>query len=209
MSDKSNVVAELKIKLYAGNGLVAQSSDRRLWHKILAIIENPDELSEADLARPNQPSAPHKHGFESASTADASSNDAIKRFAHALGISEEEIQGACQPSFTPPYLHLSGRYYESFLKAVPTRGPGAVSRIGLAATLLCLWAEFGKLGKLPSISDSQAVLSTIHLTESNVTRSFNNSLWLQKTPQGIAINPAKRSRAIEIARIYCTEGKGS
>lgn len=180
---------DLKIKLFAGGQLIAESSDANLWGRVLTAITggSSQELEE-----------------EVVDIADASVVQGVGKFAKALGLSVEQVQGACGPSMEEPYLNLDKHYWESFQKNNNVRGRGAIGPLLVAGTLLALWFEYNRMGK-PTASQALAVLDTIDLTDLNYNRTLNRCSWLQYRDKNILLNPAEMSKAIVIAKAYCTK----
>jgi hypothetical protein len=90
-------------------------------------------------------------------------------------------------------------------KGTPSRGRKAIPPIALAATLLILWKEKAKLGA-STIKDCQRVLGTVGLRDDHPKRGLDNCEWLQARPKAIVIiNPAQTSKAVAVARAYCTK----
>lgn len=198
------VKAKLKMRLYAGDVLVAESEDAALWQRVLAAITA--GKSEIPEKEGNGVGGPAVGGMvEHAAPA---SDPKIAKLAELLDVSAAVVIGACGPSISLPYIHLESRYWESFKKSLPGRGPGSVSPIQLALTLLGLWFDIAGLGQ-PSQSDANAVLEGIHIKDKNASRSVKNCDWLVSRGNGVVINPAEISRAIEIARAYCIREKGA
>ncbi len=207
MADKNVIKTKLRIALYAGNELVAESHDKALWHKVFSTLADEDEDSRQDkpesFLKSSEPASTQT--FYGGSI--TNSSDAVSKFARDLGITKEEVIGACAPSLEQPYLELDMKYWESFFNTIPAKGPASVSKIGLAATLLCLWFRSAKIEGNPTAADCQQVLETVKTREANPTRSIDNSSWLQRRGKGIVINPARTSKALEIAKMYCLEGR--
>jgi hypothetical protein len=128
---------------------------------------------------------------------------AVTAFAEDISASPAAVRGSCAPSEQPPYLHLNPRSWEAFKKTSPARGPGAVSSTALAATLLALWRERLDL-PAPSIPECMAVLKPLGVSDNNAGRSIKNAFWLQPRNGSVYVNPAQRSRALEVARSFCT-----
>lgn len=201
MSENSAFKANLKVCLYADKILVAESEDPILWQRILTSLAQKQTATFApeEKTKASGPIPPSKinEGINNVT-------DAIDKFAQELNITREEVIGACQPQMEAPYLTLNKKNWEKFVDNTPTRGPNAISRIGLAGALLCLWFDSAGIEGEPSATDCQNVLKTIALVENNPSRSFSNSPWLMKRGKGFHINPSQTSRAIEIAKAYCT-----
>jgi hypothetical protein len=193
-----SVKAQLKIVLLANEVVVAESEDAVLWQQILQRLQAPAMAPGAAGGVP-----PALEASSGAPDAQAGrSSDAATEFARFLGVPEEAVRGACDPSPTPPLLQLNHHNWESLKKATPLRGPGAVPPATLAATLLVLWCQSAKLA-VPSKSDINSVLATIGLQDKNPDRSLRNCNWLQVRGSHIYLNPAETSKAIDLASAYC------
>jgi hypothetical protein len=204
------VDGNLKISLYAGTVLVAESKDPILWQKVLATITKKALPAPQDQEIFENPSAfeepPSKAEPKQSSAKNAKS--VVGQLADQMGITIEQLEAACAPSTESPYVHLDPQYWESMRKRLSARGPSAVSNIAVVATLLCLWFKKAGLQELPSIPDCQAALKAISpsLMDVNPARSLKNASWLQKRGKGISIDPTEMSKAIEIAKSYCIKG---
>jgi len=197
MSNESALKAKLKIQLYADTLLIAESNNTELWQNIFAAIQS-GGISLEDKQSKNKPDT--SEGIETPK----GKINGIQGFAHEVGITEEDIIGACSPSLEPPYLHLDEHYWESLRKNTPPRGPSAIAPVPLAATLLSMWFKYSGIDGNPSVRQCHDVLKTIKVQDKNAARSLKNSNWLQKRPNGIVINPSLRSKAVQIAKAYCT-----
>jgi hypothetical protein len=191
--------AKLRIVLHADETVVAESDNSALWQKVLIAINSSSSAMEpGELAPPNRSMAPAHHIAQEGA-------DPIDRLAKELGLSRAEIEGACSPSTQEPYLHLDLHCWEAMKKQTPERGPTAYSSMAVSATLLALWFRSAGLGN-PTQAQAQAVLKTIDIRDQNPGRGIERSEWLQSRPGGaIVINPAKVSRAIALARAFCSQ----
>lgn len=195
------VKAKLKIQLLADSVTVAESEDEDLWRRVLSAMQgagglgqrmDEEEPLEEDEHEPKK--KPRKGGGHSA-------------FAAELGVSVEELEGACTPEKEQPYIHLDERSWEAFKRNTPQRGPTSVAPIQLAGTLLCLWFKHAGIEGNPTQADAQAVLGTIGERDRNASRSIRNCEWLQSRSNGVRINAARHSRAVSIARAYVKQTK--
>ncbi len=195
MAKGKSTKAELKIVLKADETLVADSTDPILWQKVLAAINIQSEASKnASL-----------EGISQNDKYDLSfTKEPVDQMAKEIGVSADVLKGACDPSNTKPFIHLDRHHWEAMKKSTPPRGPKAISPIALAATLLILWKEKAKLGD-STIDGSQDVLATIGLSDKHPGRALNNCEWLQLRGKTIIINPAQTSKAISLAKGYCTK----
>lgn len=133
------------------------------------------------------------------------SDVAVARFAQDIGVSVRDIKGACDPRTDVPYLTLDPRYWEALKRNTPARGRGAISPMALAATLIALWFRAAKLGT-PTQAQAKAVLDTMDQEDKNPSRAIKISDWLQQKPGGgIALNPARITRAVQLARAFCLQ----
>ncbi len=195
MSEKPSLKAKLKIVLQANDTVVAESHDPVLWQKVLAVINQPEnENTDPTLGKASDQ-------FQSDEQPDKGS---ISKFAKELGVSLEVIKGACDPSETLPYIHLDKHYWEALKQQTPQRGPKAISPIVLAATLLALWQEKSKI-KAITVKDALKTLGTIGLRDNHAQRGLQNCEWLQLRGENIIINPSQTSKAIALAKSYCTK----
>ena len=87
---------------------------------------------------------------------------------------------------------------------MPSRGPNAVGAVVLALTLLVLWKDKAGLGST-AMKEATAVLDTIGVTAKNPTRSINNCEWLQIRNNSVVLNPAETSKALTVAKAYCSK----
>lgn len=199
-----SVKAKLKVILQADETIVAETEDSVLWQKILLAInqgggENFNGGGQAlDFGDPAKDAA-----AESATP--AASGDTVNKFAQQVGVPREIVEGACAPSATEPYLHLDIHCWGQMKSQTPERGPTAYSPIAIAATLLTLWFRAAGLGN-PTQSQAQAVLGTINVQDRNPSRGIQRSEWLQaRTGGALVLNPAQASRAMAIAKSFCTK----
>jgi len=190
--------AKLKIQLFADKVVVAESEDEHLWRRTLAAIQgvttSSEELggtdSDTDLDDPRSPASKGVNGL-------------VK----VLGVKVSQLNGACEPSSAPPYLHLDAKYWESFIKDAPKRGASAISASQLAATILCLWFKYGEIPGQPTQAQTLDVLNGIGLEDPNISRSIKNCTWLQNRRGGIQINPAEMTKAESVAKRFITKQK--
>jgi len=198
-----SVTAKLVVRLYAGDVLVAESEDAQLWRGVLSAMSE----GRVDDADPPAPSSSFLAPRESA--LDVRINlTPLARMASEIDTSPEILEGACAPSGEPPFIHLDPRCWEAMRKNHPPRGPGAISPIALAGTLLALWSEF-RSAPPPSPDECQAVLGTLHLRDTNGLRSLRNCSWLQLRNDRVVVNPAQRSKALGVAKAFATKTKVS
>lgn len=181
----------------ADETVVAESEDGALWQKVLFAINSgrPTPGLGAVAVEENHP-APGD-GLEG--------DVAVARFAQDIGVSVTEIKGACDPRTEAPYLALDPRYWEALKRNTPPRGRGAISPMALAATLIALWFRAARLGT-PTQAQAKTVLNTMDQDDKNPSRAIRISDWLQQKPGGgIALNPARITRAIQLARAFCLQ----
>jgi hypothetical protein len=193
------VKASLKVQLTAEDVLVAESEDPELWRKVLSAIQRsgnaPEDLLHHERSDSLEEILP--------SGAKEKSERGLKDFADEVGVTEEEIEGACGPREQAPYLQLDEHYWEALKQKTPARGPNAVSPLALTGTMLCLWFKHAGVAGNPTVGQCQAVLGTIKLRDANAMRSVKNCEWLQIRGNGVIINPTQRSKAIRIVKAYC------
>lgn len=191
--------ATLKIILMANETEVAESDDPMLWQKVLGAI-NGGTISKLDIEKQTNGNLTQDQNEIDAS------DDPIVKFAKTLNVSVPELKGALSPSSEAPYLHLDHHCWEQMKKSTPSRGPGALSPVPVAATLLALWLKEANLDVQPTQALALAVLRTIGVQDRNPGRGITNSDWLQARAGGqIVINAAQYGKAIKIARSFCTK----
>lgn len=195
MSHEQKIKAKLKIVLKANDIDIAESSDPILWQRVLAAISTPKESTTG------------------VNLGDISQNDtsdlsppmgALAKLAKEIGVTIDILKGSCGPTDSAPFIHLDKHHWEAMKKATPARGSKAISPIALGSTLLILWKEQAELGN-STIKEAQKVLGTVGITDAHSDRSLNNCEWLQMRGKNIIINPAQTSKAIELAKAYCTK----
>lgn len=197
-----SVKASLRIQLTADNIVIAESEDPELWRKVFSVIQRgtgsaPEGLKEdtQDYFLSEDANKPGKaHGKP---------GTGIKGFAAEIGVSSDEIEGACGPTQVTPFIRLDEHYWEGLKSKTAVRGPSSVSPLALAGTILCVWYTHAGLSGSPTIDQCQAVLNTIGLRDANAARSLRNCTWLQARDKGVLINPAQRSKAIRLIKAYC------
>lgn len=193
------VKAKLTITLKANDTVVAEVEDSDLWQQVLTSINTGAKLDIGDAPDASKPEKSEKtHADHGAGST------AISKFAAELGITQAIAKGACSPSDSPPFIHLDKHHWEALKRNTPERGSKAVGAVVLAATLLVLWKEKAGLGATP-MKEAAGVLETIGVTAKNPTRSINNCEWLQLRNGTIVLNPAQTSKAISIAKAYCSK----
>lgn len=195
MSHEQKIKAKLKIVLKANDIDIAESSDPILWQRVLAAISTPKESTTG------------------VNLGDISQNDTsdlsppmgtLAKLAKEIGVTIDILKGSCGPTDSAPFIHLDKHHWEAMKKATPGRGSKAISPIALGSTLLILWKEKAELGN-STIKEAQKVLGTVGITDAHPDRSLNNCEWLQMRGKNIIINPAQTSKAIELAKAYCTK----
>jgi hypothetical protein len=198
--------AKLIVTLKADDTIVAEVEDSILWQKVLSAIHNPSiEFTSPAPVDGNK----EKNISTTHSTNINSSNSPLAKFANRVGINENQLVGAIDPSTEPPFLHLDVSCWEQMKKQAPARGSGAVAAAALTGTLLCIWFKEIGLGN-PTQAQIAAVLKQINVVDKNTPRSIKNSSWLQGRPGGmVVLNPAEVSKAYNIAKSFCTKKWGN
>lgn len=181
-----DIKANLVVRLFAGDVLVAETADAVLWNQVLARITGGGEARDSLGA-----------GLD-----EGSGESSIERLAAELGLEVAEVEGALDPDSEPPFLRLDAKTWERFTEATPSRGQNAVPSIVLAVTALAVWFDVLGLG-LPTQAQAQRVLGTIHVTDKNPSRGIRNCEWLRSRGEGVAINPARASKGYAVVRAYC------
>jgi hypothetical protein len=198
----SGVKAKLKVVLQADETVVAESEDPALWQRVLlAINGNPSALGSAatrsGTAEQGQP-PPMEEGL-------GGESQDVQKLARMLGVAPDVVEGACAPARASPFLTLDMHCWDAMKDQTPARGIGAMSPMGVAATLLAFWMQATKLGQATQ-AEVQKILGTINLRDANPTRSIQSSDWLQGRTGGvIVLNPARAKRSVAIAKAFCTK----
>jgi len=198
--DLSEVKKEwFEIKLFVKDEEVASSKDLGLWQAVFGAINQ----------REGRTITPTGKGFINNEIGGGkekgeSKDKDIDNFAKIIGISKEELEGACGPSKEPPYIHLDEQYWEALKRQTPVRGRGAISSGVLCATLLTLWFKYAQLGQ-PLLDEVANVEKTINIEDKNFMRSLRKCKWLQIRNEKLTINPAEISKAITLCKAYCTK----
>jgi hypothetical protein len=188
--------AKLSIILKADSTTVAEVEDPLLWQQVLAAIQQGQGATAEILGGSGS-------GETKAETLGTRPNSPIARLSKAIGVSQQELVGAMDPSDEAPYLHLDVHCWEAMKKSTPSRGPGAMSAAALAGTLLCLWFREAGLGH-PTQGQALEALNTISVSDANASRGIGRAKWLQARSGGaIVLNPAQISQAIGIAKSFC------
>jgi hypothetical protein len=130
---------------------------------------------------------------------------AIAALAQELGLDANVVVGAASPSATAPFLYLNARCWEALKKNTPASGPKAVSPTALAATLLVLWFEHLSPATKPKLAEVAGVLATISIDDLNSLRAIKNCEWLQYRNRQVLPNAAERSKAIAVAKAFCSK----
>jgi len=199
--------ANLRVILQANDTVVAESEDPLLWQRVFAAITGATGERQSGVEpNPLRESLTVTHEKSHSSQAETSAGgDAVAKLAEQLGITRAELEGACSPNLESPYLHLDSHCWEEMKRQTPERGPNAISPISLSATLLVLWFRVSGLGNATQ-AQAQEVLGTINLRDPNASRGIQRAEWLQSRPGGvIVLNPAQTSRAMSLARSFCTK----
>lgn len=192
--------AQLKVILTANDTVVAEVEDALLWQRVLTAINQGGSGPLLDTAAP-APAGPTV-AFDAPPR---QVDDPVGKFAQAVGVPREVVEGACSPAAEPPFLHLDMHCWEEMKRQTPERGPTAVSPMALAATLLALWFRAANLGNATQ-AQAQGVLRTINMRDQNASRGIQRADWLQARSGGvIVLNPAQASKAIALARAFSTK----
>jgi hypothetical protein len=178
---------------------VGEIESPHLWQRVLREVhgglspdaERPLTHIESEDIRPNASSTKN-------------SGKAADRLAQSLQIERSQLEGALSPTTQTPYLTLDVHCWEKMKKQLVGTGVSSIAALAVAGTLLVIWCRIAGL-ESPTQSQAQAVLATIEVRDKNASRSIRNASWLQSRPGGqILINPAENSKALLLARCFCT-----
>lgn len=188
------VTAELKIQLWAGSVLVAESKDQELWSRNFAAMrDTPGGSAVTALTAAPQVTIP----------AIVPLGGSVDKLAAELGVAIEIVQSACDPLMEPPYLRLDVHRWAALKRNTPARGPNSVGPISLAATLLGLWFRHSRPDRPPTIREAQVVLSTLLTRDQNPARAIRSCPWLRYAGSVVTIKPDEIGVAVALARAYC------
>ncbi len=190
------IKATLRLILTADDVVVAESDDARIWQAAFQAIQGANVEQVLGTSAPDQDA-----GID---WVPEEERTAILSLASDLGIEPQALLSACHPRMIAPYIFLNKRYWEAFKHQTAERGRTAVSNAVLAISLLLLWGEKINLERV-ALRDGMAVLKTISARDEHASRAVENCPWLQKTMGKIVLNPEKVSRAIAVARAFCTQ----
>lgn len=190
------IKAQLKLILTADDVVIAESDDAKIWQAALQAIQGAD----IEQVLGNSESALDK-GVDWVPNEERA---AILSLASDLGIEPQDLLSACHPRLIAPYIFPNKHYWEAFKQQTAQRGRNSVSNAVLALTLLLLWGEKIHLERV-ALRDGMAVLRTIVARDDHASRAVENCPWLQKTSGRIVLNPEKISRAVAVARAFCTQ----
>lgn len=186
------VKANLRVVLHANNVVVAESEDPALWQRVLAAINQPGG---AEISLPSGDSG-------DSLLDDGHGTTSLAIFAKRLGVTEDLVVAACDPTDEPPYIHLDSHCWEALKKNTPPRGPKSVSATVLALTLLALWKDVAALDP-PTLREAAAVRESIGIVDKSPGRSLRNCEWLQERNGRVRVNPSQVSRAVMLGKAYC------
>ncbi len=197
--------ANLVVKLYANDVLVAESDDPVLWNsvmqgakktekpKLITHVKTDNENGENSSAPTHLPPSP-----------DSGNGDAVVRWANAVAIESDEIIGACYPSHEEPFLHIDQHYWAAFKANTPKRGNNALTSVIIVSTLLVEWFKYAKLGDC-TYTQVKKILHELGAEPQNPSRSFNKCPWLAKHGDVIKLNPANVLQADAVVKAFCTK----
>lgn len=205
----SNVKAALKVVLMAEQVVVAESDDAQLWQRVLAAIQGGGGKlggKQAPAEDEGDDDSEEEALVEKKGKRSKAADSPVVRFAADIGVSVEEVQGACDPSAEAPYLILDHDAWAEFKSQLGDRGTHAVSPIVVAATLLALWFKTANGQTNATQAQSQAVLKGINVRDGNPTRGIKRAEWVQPRAGGqIIINPTKMAKAKLFAKCFCQQ----
>lgn len=185
---------DLKIALLAGGTEVATSADPAIWLATMAAITGASAPVVSSPLDTNNPE------FKGSSRSPSEPNN-LGKFASELGVTEEELDGACSPTIEEPFMILDNKNWEALKQNTPPRGTGSVPGIVLAATMLLLWSRHASIGKVTSAM-CNVLLSKIGNAEKNRARSLKGCPWIQVRDDGLRLNPAQVPSALKLATAF-------
>lgn len=203
------IKANLKIQLLANDVVVAESDDPVLWNRVLQTAQKAPETPKL-LTHDRSLSANATHGayeapiiVEPVSDID-SMNSPLQKLARTIGISPEEIEGACYPSSEEPYLRIDSHHWAAFMKNTPQRGTGAISAAAAISTLLLQWFKYAGLGDVDRAMAFR-ILRDLGVTTNNFNRGIKACAWLNLHGTTLRLNPSAIPQADALVRAFCTK----
>lgn len=201
----AQVKAKLKIVLTADDVVVAETEDPILWQRVLVAINSKGLGRESSNVDTSNTGDDGMSSIDDTPDTSLETTEFVAKLSGLLGLDADIVTGACSPSLETPYLRLDHHSWEAMKKQTGERGPNSISPIALASTLLALWFRIANLGSATQKA-AQGVLKTIGARDQNAHRGLKSADWLQMRSGGVVvINPAKNSKAISIAKSYCSE----
>jgi hypothetical protein len=192
------IKAKLTVRLLADTVLVAESNDEDLWKRVLSAIHGGTSGGEFVVGEhPNKVITP-----PSLQSPLAEKSGGVKALAKEIEVVESEVDGALSPTHEAPFITLDVKLWETFKKANPPRGRNAISPIVLSGTILCLWFKCAGIEGRPTQKQAQDVLHEIGERDKNPSRAVKNCEWLQSRGDGLQLNPARYSKAINLAKAF-------
>ena len=195
--------AKFNLKLEADGVKIAESQDTELCLKVLNAIYSIQDSQVATSDKKSNLDSLDDNLDTNANT----KTEPIDNFAKKIGVTKEHIIGACDPKNESPYVTLDPQYWEKLKTNTGERGKNAISSGVLALTILNVWMEIINEGK-PTQKLARNITSNLNATDKNISRGVKNCEWLQSKPDGtVSINPAKYSKAINLIKLYVTQGE--
>jgi hypothetical protein len=200
----SQLKARLTVLLKADDVVVAEAEDALLWQRVLkAINSGSAELADESPAQRRQGAPPAAEEPTEPDETHADADSFVGKLARQLGVGQNVVTGACDPTVAEPYLHLDMHNWSAVKTQLPPRGASALSPVVVASTLLALWFRAANLGN-PTQAQAQRVLATINVQDKNASRGLKGAPWLQTRSGGqVVVNAAQIERAILLAKCFC------
>jgi hypothetical protein len=205
--------ANLRIKLYADDNIVAEIDDAplQIWQQLLAHSGGlPIDVPSPRLSPP-PPVVPSQTAVEVEIPAteiikerSASGQTPLQKMAAYIGVAEDSIISALDPTPSAPHIALEHTYWEAFRTNNPATGHHAVAPVTVAATLLALWKMHAPSAFTVDVALIKKVLNPVDGLTANAARSIRNCIWLKQRPDGeIVIIPDTAKHARELAAAFC------
>jgi len=201
----TSIKTALTVILKAGDVVVAEKEDAALWQQVLAAINNGGQLSSSTVLPELSPQGPpNPNGGGLTANGGDTNSPMLAKFAAEIGVAIEQLQAACDPVLSEPYIHLDVHKWEAMKKLLPVRGRGALSNIVVAATVLALWFRTAQLGNATQAL-AQGVLANIGASDANPSRGIQSASWLQTRAGGtVLLNPAEITKAKKLLQCFVT-----
>lgn len=189
------VKSTLRLVLYAGETVVAETDDPSLWQSVLA------KLYSADGGRNLESGVQHVRMPVPEPDSRVGPSEPLEKLAKSLDVTTEALIGACRPRADDPFILIDHHCWEAYKSQTPARGPRSIGATAVVGTLLSLWSRDAELPDA-TLGMAAKILAKLGARDSYPRRTIRNCNWLQLEGDRIKVNPAKFSLAKRLARAF-------